>query len=310
MGKETLLWMTDIRDEYVLDAFYKVPDVEKYVRKEDREEEHPVPAKACRAEKEKRIAGCETVAGSKQKKTKRKGAVLMYLGIGFGAAAVAAAVWMGGSRWMNQENTPIQEPVTLEETTESMFGLEENELLVIPIAQSEKNESVLVDGNRNLVGIYPNLQRYAFEAAEIRNSEDLWGLEYDQEKDAINPYMIQTDENLICGEEKMGIFSLAEQTWLVEPEYDYIFPIGEDRYLTQKVTEEGTKFDAQLRNGEGVILHSWSGLEEIMKTDGGYLIAENIIYDSDGNHVMSTQNAESGRIRLLFPTRRWQTFWT
>ena len=137
MKEEILLWMTDIRDAYILDAMDRIPEM---------------------------------------RKKSKKGEVFMYIGAGTAAAAVVAAVMTASFLWSNQHGNSVKEPETLEETTqeatESVLGIGENERIVIPVSDERE---LVVDRNLNITDIVPKVRHYNSFLSDTAQSIDIIG---------------------------------------------------------------------------------------------------------------------------------------
>jgi len=279
---ETLLWLTGIRDEYILKAVDEIPDASKYIKDEDMKAHH---------------AGRLEVHNKKWRLEKNwKGEVLMYIGIGLGTAAVIAAACLGIT-WKFNEETPVKEPMTLEAATEeetaaateeikenNILGLEADERLVV---STSDEMDVVIDGNLNIVAELPEVDRY-YEAVKDWTMYDYLGFDGDLDREKMNRFVVKDDAILICGGDTLGLYSLAEMKWMVEPAYKWIFPLNNGRYLAQHYTEteEGTTIYAKLIDKEGTILYEWDGLSQCMQIEEGkYLIAGEMIYDLNGTPI-------------------------
>ncbi len=153
MKEKMLIWMTEMKDEYVLEAScYKPQKSERRVLEQ----------RAGETENVKEIKG-ETEEVKRINNYHRKGGhIMMYIGMGFGAVAAAAAIWVGSTFWGTDPDQPVKLPATLERTTEAYTteeetSTEETDMSLGSVIPSEKADTSvgmkipMEDGKRLLI---------------------------------------------------------------------------------------------------------------------------------------------------------------
>lgn len=345
MKGKILLWMTDIKDEYVLDADeYKPQETERRLLEQQTENKgqgQKTKAKENRALKQKT---CDQRKG---------GHFMMYVGMGMGTAAVIAAICIGGTLWRTGPDQPVKPPVTLEQplvTSEQPSVPPEqpsapseqpsviSEQPSVPSEQAETSEQPPATPEQPPEGETAEEDMTADDAAEQTTDKDMTEEAESNEAETAEevpiPLPIEEGEHLLIdvgddtlialdrswnvtsriervqlspqnglpyGETawvipanqpipltvleegsdaagKTGLYSLEEDGWLLEPEYDRLNQVSGSLWTdSEPVVAAGN-----LMKADGTAVNDSEG---VFRRDGDYIydLSNLCIYDTEGS---------------------------
>lgn len=259
MDKKVLIWLTDIRDEYVLRA------EEAGKAKTDSAAETvcagELSGNGQSEEKEDRMSGSYVVTPKstpvtpmQQEKKKKHGGFWMYAGFGLAAAALLTAAGIGSLKWLHHNNGPLVTPMTLEEhsseegsetadeateATTAEYPLEDGayEVRMTGDAAGICSGISFTNGRFSYEGEMPDLVFYGKDKEQQYVLEDaMFGIVYkDDEIREFAEALIITDDIIVMTRDTdntllAGLYSPAQREWLIEPVYVYLEQIGYDLY--------------------------------------------------------------------------------
>lgn len=251
MKDDILMWTADIKDEYIIEAAVK-----KLARKERKELEQKCIQFNC-AERDK----YKTKTG-KEKRYRKGARAMMYLGYGLSAAAVIAAVFVGGTIWKQSEESPEKTPVSLSKT-EQVLPIEETQRLII---STEEQELLVFDCYGQLIDCIESAEFYPQKGKEY-----YW-----------NAWVISEEMPLpvaCSGKDavKGGIYSLVKAEWIIEPGEYSVNLLSENVWTTSEKSEDG-----QLMNMEN---KATTTIEDVFDRSGDFIISASSIHNLNGKKL-------------------------
>jgi len=245
---EILFWAADIRDEYIVEAAEKKP------------------AENERKMLEKRYAGliCDKQQSRKtgRLETHRKGGrVMMYFGYGLGAAAVMFSVFIGGTVWNHSKEAPEKEPVSLSQT-EPRILIEETERLVIA---TDEQGLLIFDCYGELTDCIENARLYP------QNEKEYYWDAWVVSEEMPLPVALNGEETM-----KAGIYSLAEEDWMIEPREHAVNLLSESVWTTSEGVE------GRLMNMENEAVTT---IQDVFTRNGDFIVSASSIHNLKGKKL-------------------------